>query len=322
MSLPTWIRSWFGNRARRFTIRDDPELAAQFWVVFRATLARVEADGPVLSDGAHNRIRDLLSPDRLPSWDDAYEIEQLFALLYSEKALLSEFSTRLEDARSVLGRDRANYYRRQRESTASSGELRQLLGTLIGDIQWSYRLDEARRWWARRATNLFITVTVLFGAMLVYVIVDYGTDAATQPSVAAPLTIALTATAGAWGATLSMISSLRTRLQGLQLRDLRMISAQTILLSRALIGVGAGLVLYLFLTSGLLEGSLFPVLEGTGGALALRDFALLVIWAVVAGFSETLVPDLLTSTESRVSVGLRRDADETAASIVRPTEGS
>jgi hypothetical protein len=46
-----------------------------------------------------------------------------------------------------------------------------------------------------------------------------------------------------------------------------------------------------------LAGTIYPHLEGP--ELVLRDFALLVIWAVVGGFSETLVPDLLERTASR-----------------------
>jgi hypothetical protein len=289
--------SWFGDRQkRRFSVRDDPELAAQFWVVFRATLARVQAAGsPPLAVDALRRIEDLLEPSRQPSWDDAYEIEQLFVLVYPDASLRAEFDARLVEASPVLANAQLEYYRWKAQNLEKPDELRQLLATLISSIQWSNRVDEARRWWARRATNLFVGVTIIFGVVLA-VITRLASHEAIE--VGSVLVIGVAAAAGGWGATLSMVSDLKSRLESIQLRDLQMISAPTILLSRALIGVGAGFVLYLFLTGGLLAGNVFPQLDPKAG-IGLRDFALLVIWAVIAGFSEHFVPDLLARTAAQ-----------------------
>ena len=75
------------------------------------------------------------------------------------------------------------------------------------------------------------------------------------------------------------------------------------LLSRALIGTGAGCVLYFFLRSGLLGGSAFPQLTtlDTAGEVPRKDLALLIIWCFIAGFSEKLVPSILEKTESRAA---------------------
>ena len=74
------------------------------------------------------------------------------------------------------------------------------------------------------------------------------------------------------------------------------------------------LILYYFLVSGLIDGSVFPHIEKLGINLVVveppgvhmafatpsKDFALLTVWCFLAGFSELLVPSLLAKTESQL----------------------
>ena len=95
------------------------------------------------------------------------------------------------------------------------------------------------------------------------------------------------------------------------------------LLLRCIVGVGAASILYFFFRSGLLEGSLWPdlgqlgfepvarVVDGQGQEIAYLNegtrivpnsaFALLIVWSFIAGYSQTLVPNLLLSTEGRMT---------------------
>jgi hypothetical protein len=86
-------------------------------------------------------------------------------------------------------------------------------------------------------------------------------------------------------------------------------------LLRAGVGVCGALVMFFFFKSGLVEGALFPKVENmkmdlvqaSGSDMAFvvpsKDLALVTVWCFLAGFSEKLVPSILTSTERQISEG-------------------
>jgi hypothetical protein len=102
---------------------------------------------------------------------------------------------------------------------------------------------------------------------------------------------------------------------------------------RLFVGVVAAVIVYFIAASGLVKGAIVPEVRllayqgmsatlpepvpseartviglTTQGALVpTRDLALMVIWGFLAGFSEQLVPDLLSSTTTRISTGLVKD---------------
>lgn len=118
---------------------------------------------------------------------------------------------------------------------------------------------------------------------------------------------------GLFGATFSMLVKYRARAAQGSEDDLQAALAWYTLLTRASVGLGASAVLYFFFESGLLNGTLWPNLAqlkfevsqvGGSGATAVvpnKDWCLLVIWTFLAGFSESLVPNILTQTETRVA---------------------
>lgn len=103
---------------------------------------------------------------------------------------------------------------------------------------------------------------------------------------------------------------------------------------RLFVGTVAAMIVYFFAASGLLEGSIVPdvrelayenvrgtLLDGNtsvngktvlGSSLVdalvpAKNLALLVVWAFIAGFSEQLVPDLLSSTATRIKSAETKD---------------
>jgi hypothetical protein len=123
----------------------------------------------------------------------------------------------------------------------------------------------------------------------------------------------LAAAAGFWGAAFSMLTGLKTRIEASALEDLKLARYIALLLARALVGVGAALILYFFLRSGLLSGTAFPDLSmcdsktlkgycnGKPEYDVWKTWAILIVWCFLAGFSEKLVPSLLAKTEGRLS---------------------
>ena len=117
--------------------------------------------------------------------------------------------------------------------------------------------------------------------------------------------------AGFFGATFSMLVQTQRRIAESSLDDLRSASSWRTLLVRGSVGLGAAAILYFFFRSGLLGGNLWPDLSmlafdalvsvGTQGLVPNQHWCLLVIWCFLAGFSETLVPNILSKTEQKAS---------------------
>jgi uncharacterized integral membrane protein len=117
---------------------------------------------------------------------------------------------------------------------------------------------------------------------------------------------------GFLGATFSMLIQNQRRVSEGTLEDLDAASNWHTLIVRGSVGLGAAVILYFFFESGLLEGSLWPDLQklafnnlestrSAGVDVPNQHWCLLVIWCFLAGFSETLVPNILKRTEEKSS---------------------
>ena len=116
---------------------------------------------------------------------------------------------------------------------------------------------------------------------------------------------------GFFGATFSMLLHTQRRTSEGTLEDLSSACSWRTLIVRGSVGLGGAAILYFFFRSGLLAGNLWPDL-GKLGYEALADsserlvpnqqWCLLVIWCFLGGFSETLVPNILTKTEEKASI--------------------
>ena len=78
-----------------------------------------------------------------------------------------------------------------------------------------------------------------------------------------------------------------------------------VLFSRLLIGVVGGSILYFFLQAGYLSGAFFPDPNDLAGEVPnrIKYISGLIVWTLVAGFSESLVPGLLKDKNDKVQSG-------------------
>lgn len=117
---------------------------------------------------------------------------------------------------------------------------------------------------------------------------------------------------GFFGATFSMLLQTQRRTSEGTLEDLSGACSWRTLIVRGSVGLGGAAILYFFFRTGLLAGNLWPDLSKLGyealvGGTADRlvpnqQWCLLVIWCFLGGFSETLVPNILTKTEEKATI--------------------
>jgi hypothetical protein len=290
---------WFGDgQANSVTEGEIKELTDQFYITLRACFARMQALDEKLAPEALQRLKDLLNPKQQRSWSEAYEIEQMLVHLFDEETLKTELGVRSLEAYRTLHPPLADLYTRELTGVRSLERQRGLLARLVNDLQWRYTVNEVKRRYSQDITSrtgwLFALALLLFAVWTAYIVLS--------KSPAGDLHLLIfAALAGTWGATFSMLGSLKSRLTASELDDMKLMRPWVMLLSRALIGTGAGCVLYFFLRSGLLGGSAFPQLTtlDTTDVVPRKELALLIIWCFIAGFSEKLVPSILEKTESR-----------------------
>lgn len=295
-------------------------ITKQFFLTLRAAFLRVPE--PPAGEQPARRIWERASEivkrgETAPSWDDNYQIEQYLADLHAAEALRAEIAVRSIEAARVLRPELAAWYAGERERIEKSDDLqavephlRALLGRLVNDLQWRYKIRESVRGYkqqiSRDAAIAFVVALGAFGLVLFFGLDPDGSEGHSpeggtdQRGLAGALSLA--AVTGAFGASFSMLINSSKRLANGSLDDLKLLASRWVLLSRVLVGCGAAVVLLFFLYGGLLAGSAFPELAGEAAReLELRGLALLVFWCFLSGFSETLVPALLSRMERKAS---------------------
>jgi hypothetical protein len=294
------LHSWLGGRqANSIPEGEIKALTDQFYLTLRADFARMQALDSKLAPDALQRLKGLLNSTQSRSWSDAYEIEQMLVYLFDEETLKIELGVRSLEAHRTLHPALADLYTREMIGVNSPERQRGLLARLVNDLQWRYTVNEVKRRYSQDITSrtgwLFALALLIFAVWTAYIVLSKSLAGDVHLLIFAAL-------AGTWGAAFSMLGSLKSRLTASELDDLKLMRPWVMLLSRALIGTGAGCVLYFFLRSGLLGGSAFPqltTLDTAGEVVPRKDLALLIIWCFIAGFSEKLVPSILEKTESR-----------------------
>nr|WP_295389438.1 glycosyl hydrolase 108 family protein [uncultured Thiodictyon sp.] len=246
------------------------------------------------------------------TWETDFQVEQMLVGAYDTGAIDVEIQRALALGKGLLSRDLQHWYAGFDWRGRDLSTRRALLSRLIEDLQWALSQREmiriCRADLAARMSRRFILVSLLFGLFLVGVLTlhshlvsaEWMQDIALRHMVS----VAASFIGGLWGALFSMMTGIRNRIDGSNLDELKL--QYRWLPARMLAGAGSGLLVYLLFASAMIGGDLFPdfrsdaASQQPGFSAGLELYGKLLLWSVVAGFSERLIPDVLARIESDV----------------------
>src|SRR5262249_44693442 len=157
------------QRDLRLTENEIRQLTAQFYVTLEADFAKVKCGGKPLCEDAYTRVDQLLSPDRLRNWTNAYAIEQLLVHLFDDATVATELQIRVREAKVALRPALAEHYGAEAaKSSLTPADRRALLARLVNDLQWRYTVNEVKRQYSKNITintgKFFILSLIVFAA--------------------------------------------------------------------------------------------------------------------------------------------------------------
>jgi hypothetical protein len=294
------------------------------------TLEALEADIASLTTPEANSLT------RDAAWTKAYRIERMMALLEPANTLIDELRRRVDqckrdgvaaeprlrgtlDAISIRASDTTKDPPEVKSTEVPA--LRGFLLEVLEENHWTNQRKYHSQPILKDATRRIVWIgLVAFAVFLLpylylYLSTIFGAVTSVERWAGLPLYTALTA--GLFGAFFSRLMTLQTDGPKLSMDELRAAREFSSIALRGCVGMCGALVVFFFLQSGIVQGSLFPNFTSIGldaGSVPLtsggtkvlnsllpkKDLALLVVWCFLAGFSERLVPSILTSTETTI----------------------
>jgi hypothetical protein len=280
------------------------------------------------------RIEELLKEGDTLDWGRVYQIEGLLVHLKNGKRLISETERRVDEA-TRTGLASAPKLREQLDrknaSPVTDEDYRAILAAATDDLQWYYlkrMLIRSERGAAAVRLRRFGWVALLVVSIpfLAFVFEKYlpwkpfsllMTD---YPNYGVFTAMSF----GLLGAFFSRLISLQVRDDKATLEDVRTDYGYSFLVVRAGVGICGAVIVYFLLRSQVLGTTIAPDFSKLGyesvslqtilgdSAAKVRfpskDWALLIIWSFLAGFSEKLVPDSLTRAETQLSAANKQEA--------------
>ncbi len=249
------------------------------------------------------------------NWVTAYKIENYLTHISDEDTLDTDLKRYILIYKKHFPQQDYDYFEKEKnnlfekeairkleEKCSLLDEKRSLLLRLQSELHAFYLKRSEQRKLARlsriRTAFIFLAGVAAFLLSLLYCFFS-------EHSPSSDMIVVVIAT-GFFGASFSMLINLRTQLASASLEDLKVLHRQEYISARSCIGIGAALFIYFLIQSNfmgtIVSENLIPDLPVTDDSTdSYRNISLLIIWSFLAGFSEMLVPNLLTGIERRVA---------------------
>ena len=290
----------------------------QYYVNLKSDYSEIDSNRAATYKDAKDKIDSLFNEDM--SWKNAYEIARLFVLLYNDNKVDIEIKRLLVDIKVDLGDDIYQFYSQEIQTNDINLDYkRELLAKMIEDCQWGdtkkYTNIELNSNISLKYSIIYIVSFICFSLtffIFYFLFINSTKDSNLLKSIVFFDKVVIAIVSGILGASFSLL--IKSRTTDLKYNELLLFENPFYIISRILIGSCAALLMFFFFYSGLLRGALFPafqtnilintsdvsvdVIKSTN--IDISQIALLIIWCFLAGFSESLIPNLLMKTEKQV----------------------
>lgn len=301
MALPTdWLKSIVDLLNPSEKKRKD--LIDQFYLSLDTSFQRIKASA---EQNEHLKLLETLelSFQQPRTWRSAYHIEQLLLPLYDDEKLTIELTRRLIDVKCHLKPELGEFY--EKAVNQSDHSLNHaLLGRMVSDLQWNTEVEQAHHHYnsclrVRTALAFDLSLLLFFLPQLIPGILDTFAVLQVEKS-----QLIMTALLSGWmGAAFSMLLSMNKRVKACNLEALMVISQYSHIFTRVIIGMGAGLIFFYLMEAKIISSPLLPQFnydEKDGLSMIDLDLAKLIVWCFLAGFSEQMVPNILSKTARKL----------------------
>jgi len=251
--------NFFSRFKKLFTPKNssDIRLLDQRYVDLSTTYEKIKLNEEKIKDFAKitSLIEELFQSEK--DWDNSNRIEQFLVPLYDETELDLEIKVKLLDAKRKLQEDLWKFYHAEFESLQNDAK-QSLLSNLNKDLHWAYDVEAVGKDYVTKTrirTSLFFILSIIMFFMVDQL--EYFAQLLNITKGTKADLIVTSISSGWMGTSFGMLISLKNRIQRSSISDLSVIHKFDYILSRALIGIISGLLMFYAFQSHILTGVFF-----------------------------------------------------------------